>query len=699
MNKYLLTGAGVLFGLSLTFSVVAPAQAAALTSAQVQAIVGLLQSFGADASIIANVQSTLMGPGQLGGSSVNPTTYTTQPATASRICPQIIRTIGQGDSGSDVSDLQGYLGVSQTGYFGPMTARAVASFQAEEWLSQVGIVGPQTRAAFARRCGGGGSNNAGFSASPTYGSAPLSVTFTITAEAGEYTVEFGDGQSTAVTMPAVQCFRAPCNTQTTKYHTYTSAGTYTARLMYQPPFYCPPGAMCPQMMPAPKQVGTVTVTVKDGTTATQAFSASPTSGAAPLTVYFGYKTKTGDSGQYSIEFGDGTSAQMQPDMSMGFCGETLDPICFKRFNASHTYTTNGTYTAKLTTQGPSICSNGICTADIVTKVLGTATITVTGGTSGGVPSINGLDAPTSLSAGQTGTWTVRASAPSGTQLSYYVRWGDEPSYAYSSLQDLIQTSATFTHAYQNAGTYNPTFTVSNSNGSVQTSASVVVSNNTQAVSFSASPTSGTAPLAVVFRSNTNGTVDFGDGTSDQMSVSCINYANSGGSSGNCTTLGNYYAGHTYTSAGTYTATLKRTTTNTCTSTLGTSCAAWTEMTEVIGTVTITVTGGTVSTTFSASPTSGWAPLGVVFTTNVSGALIDFGDGTSGKVSSDCATGLGGSTNCNTGSYFASHTYTQNGTYTATIKRIIGVREIFGGGDTNIYETIGTVTINVMTGWL
>src|SRR3989344_3539660 len=589
MNKYLLTGAGVLFGLSLTFSVVAPAQAAALTSAQIQAIVGLLQSFGADASIIANVQSTLMGPGQLGGSSVNPTTYTTQPATASRICPQIIRTIGQGDSGSDVSDLQGYLGVSQTGYFGPMTARAVASFQAEEGLAQVGIVGPQTRAAFARRCGGGGSNNAGFSASPTYGSAPLSVTFTITAEAGEYTVEFGDGQSTAVTMPAVQCFRAPCNTQTTKYHTYTSAGTYTARLMYQPPFYCPPGAMCPQMMPAPKQVGTVTVTVKDGTTATQAFSASPTSGAAPLTVYFGYKTKTGDSGQYSIEFGDGTSAQMQPDMSMGFCGETLDPICFKRFNASHTYTTNGTYTAKLTTQGPSICSNGICTADIVTKVLGTATITVTGGTSGGVPSINGLDAPTSLSAGQTGTWTVRASAPSGTQLNYSVVWGDEGwvtsagSAQYS--QASVQTSASFTHAYQNAGTYNPTFTVSNSSGSVQTSASVVVSNNTQAV------------------------------------------------------------------------------------------------------------------TFSASPTSGWAPLGVVFTTNVSSALIDFGDGTSGKVSSDCATSLGGSTNCNTGSYFASHTYTQNGTYTATIKRIIGVREIFGGGDTNIYETIGTVTINVMTGWL
>src|SRR3989344_2434574 len=70
-----------------------------------------------------------------------------------RICPQVLRTLDQGISGSDVKEVQSYLGVSQTGFFGPMTARAVAAFQAEEGLSQVGIIGPQTRAAFARRCG------------------------------------------------------------------------------------------------------------------------------------------------------------------------------------------------------------------------------------------------------------------------------------------------------------------------------------------------------------------------------------------------------------------------------------------------------------------------------------------------------------------------------------------------------------------
>ena len=43
-----------------------------------------------------------------------------------RICPQILRTLAQGVSGTDVRELQAYLGVSQTGYFGPLTASAVA---------------------------------------------------------------------------------------------------------------------------------------------------------------------------------------------------------------------------------------------------------------------------------------------------------------------------------------------------------------------------------------------------------------------------------------------------------------------------------------------------------------------------------------------------------------------------------------------
>src|SRR3989338_7497737 len=117
------------------------------------------------------------------------------------ICPTFTRTLAQGASGEDVTQLQQYLGVSATGYFGPMTAKAVAAVQADAGLSQVGIVGPATRAWFWKRCGGGW--NQSFTASPTDGPAPLGVNFrypySSNTSSGTYTVEFGDGTSGQMT--------------------------------------------------------------------------------------------------------------------------------------------------------------------------------------------------------------------------------------------------------------------------------------------------------------------------------------------------------------------------------------------------------------------------------------------------------------------------------------------------------------------
>ncbi|MFH1170539.1 MAG: Ser-Thr-rich GPI-anchored membrane family protein [Candidatus Vogelbacteria bacterium] len=101
------------------------------------------------------------------------------------------------------------------------------------------------------------------------------------------------------------------------------------------------------------------------------------------------------------------------------------------------------------------------------------------------PTISGVSGPTTRNVGQMGTWTVRAYDPDppagGGSLSYSVWWGDEVYYsptaggASTNQKQEISQSATFTHTYSRAGTFSPTFTVTDNSGqSAQTSLSVVV---------------------------------------------------------------------------------------------------------------------------------------------------------------------------------------------------------------------------------
>lgn len=99
------------------------------------------------------------------------------------------------------------------------------------------------------------------------------------------------------------------------------------------------------------------------------------------------------------------------------------------------------------------------------------------------PVINGLDAPTTLSIGQTGTWTIKAYDPENGPLSYSVTWGDE--YKNAAGQNTLTTplvqqftqSATFTHSYSDVGVYSVNVRVKDNAGlTSQTSASVNVIN-------------------------------------------------------------------------------------------------------------------------------------------------------------------------------------------------------------------------------
>ncbi len=112
------------------------------------------------------------------------------------------------------------------------------------------------------------------------------------------------------------------------------------------------------------------------------------------------------------------------------------------------------------------------------SVSNTVNFTVTGSGTTQQFSIAGVDAPSTLTYNNVGTWTIRVNN-SGGNLRYSVVWGDEYPMSYNASiaapSQTYQSSATFTHSYSQTGTYHPTFTVTDDAGRTATiSTSVVV---------------------------------------------------------------------------------------------------------------------------------------------------------------------------------------------------------------------------------
>lgn len=98
------------------------------------------------------------------------------------------------------------------------------------------------------------------------------------------------------------------------------------------------------------------------------------------------------------------------------------------------------------------------------------------------PVISGITGPTSLKINETGTWTIKAYDPENKSLSYSILWGDETVAVSAQNKNIVpfpfQQQGTFTHIYNVAGIYNPTFTIVDDKGqTVQTSLSVNVGEN------------------------------------------------------------------------------------------------------------------------------------------------------------------------------------------------------------------------------
>src|SRR3989344_645786 len=156
-----------------------------------------------------------------------------------RICSILNRNLSQGTQGDDVIGLQeflsaeGYLSANATGYFGPMTAQAVAKWQTQEGVAAVGSFGPMSRERVKVWCGTADR----FSAAPQRGLAPLTVNFIAHVSYNSeitYDIDFGDGSSDFMVREVCDGGRAAlgCTGEPYRSHTYTSNGTYTA-VLYQ----------------------------------------------------------------------------------------------------------------------------------------------------------------------------------------------------------------------------------------------------------------------------------------------------------------------------------------------------------------------------------------------------------------------------------------------------------------------------------
>ncbi len=176
---------------------------------------------------------------------------------------------------------------------------------------------------------------------------------------------------------------------------------------------------------------------------------------APLTIATGVNL---DSGTYSWVVGN-----YNPGIVPGY---VVEPIVIQ----------DGQYKIQICTTNGSQCDD----SDNYFTMSSNGTVT------SNTPVINGIDAPTTLTVGQTGTWTIYAKDPQNLALYYRVDWGDSVALPVGWVGNAMEPvafsqAATLTHVYSIAGTYTPKFTVVNSaNQTAVTSATVQVTNSSTA---------------------------------------------------------------------------------------------------------------------------------------------------------------------------------------------------------------------------
>jgi PKD repeat protein len=293
-----------------------------------------------------------------------------------------------------------------------------------------------------------------FSATPTSGNVPLTVAFTDTSTGTptSWSWSFGDKTSSTEKNPV---------------HTYSKAGKYTVTLTVRNAAGSNPVTKSSYI-----NVGALPKAP------TAAFSASSTSGNAPLRVQF-TDTSTGTPTSWNWSFGDGTSSTIK--------------------SPTHTYSTAGNYTAVLTVSNAA--GSNTATKSTYIKVAAATQKPVANFSS-------------NITSGNSPLNVLFTDTSTGTPTSWSWRFGDGTS---SIAKNPV-------HKYSKAGKYTVSLTVRNAAGSNMVTRSSYINvgalMKAQSATFSASPTSGNAPLKVQFTDTSTGSPtsrrwNFGDRTSSQ----------------------------------------------------------------------------------------------------------------------------------------------------------------------------------------
>lgn len=449
--------------------VVGASQPVLAQSADVQAQIKSLQQ---------QIQALMQQLSALRGYAGNETTTGSGTAVAQqvighRFCAIMGRNLAQASQGDDVRALQeflqseGYLSANATGYFGSLTRDALARWQSRNGMEGAGMVGPKTLAYLKQRCGL--ATGGALFASPTSGSAPLTVSFTSqigdgmtrpSAYDGQDTViDFGDGSATQW----VSCLSGSngmgerCPSPAKFSHTYSQNGTYIATLKKTGGFCV--GA-CPETV-----VSQVKITVGATQPGMCTKEYMPVCGAKPITCITTpcNPIPTTYSNRCMMN-ADGASYLYDGSCKATGTNPADDAQCKSWYDGCNSC-------SRSTPGGMAACTLKYCA--VPEKAYCTAYFD---STTNRPPTVSGLSGPTTLAVGESGTWKIEAADPENGSLSYSVNWGESTPYLSSSAvgsSAQFQQTTSFSHSYANAGTYTVSVIVTDNVGGSAKAATTV----------------------------------------------------------------------------------------------------------------------------------------------------------------------------------------------------------------------------------